>query len=126
QPFVAYATKGCSLEDVGRHLDFQALHFVMVEVTGKKPLMWGRVLCAGVTVVALGFVLHRLDLKELTRALRVMHWGCFAGALVLFGLVFLPAAGRWRLVLRLMGRAVSFSVIARVSLIGHFFYTVMF
>ncbi len=88
--------------------------------------MFGRMLCAIVTVAALGVVFHQLNLKELTQTLRTMRWGFFLAALVLFGLLFLPAAARWRLVLRLIGRAVRFSVIARVSLIGHFFYTVMF
>ncbi len=95
-------------------------------MAGKKSLMWGRLVCAALTVAALWVVFHRLNLEELLRTLRTMRRGFFLAALVLFGLVFLPAAGRWRLVLRLMGRAVQFSVIARVSLIGHFFYTVMF
>ena len=102
------------------------LDFVMIGVTPKKPRMWGRVFCAALTVAALCVVFHRLKLEELTQTLRTMSWGFFLAALSLFGLLFLPAAGRWRLVLQLMGRAVRFSVIARVSLIGHFFYTVMF
>ena len=98
----------------------------MAGMVGKRSLMFGRILCAALTVAALWVVFHRLNLEELKQTLRTMRWGPFLAALVLFGLVFLPAAGRWRLVLRLMGRAVHFSVIVRVSLIGHFFYTVMF
>ncbi|MEY2429083.1 MAG: glycosyltransferase 2 family protein [Verrucomicrobiota bacterium] len=98
----------------------------MAGVTRKMPLVGGRVLCVVVALAALWLVLRRLNLAELLQTLRDMRGGCFAGALILFGLMFLPAAARWRLVLRLMNRAVRFAVIARVSLIGHFFYTVLF
>jgi uncharacterized membrane protein YbhN (UPF0104 family) len=55
-----------------------------------------------------------------------MHWGWFIGAVALYGALFLPAARRWHIVLRLTGQAVHPGAATRLSLIGHFFYTVLF
>ena len=98
----------------------------MLAMAGKKSVVWGRLICAAVTVAALCVVFHRLKLGDLVHTVRTMRWGCFLAALALFGLLFLPAAERWHLVLRLLDRAVNLAATARVSLIGHFFYTVLF
>jgi uncharacterized membrane protein YbhN (UPF0104 family) len=87
---------------------------------------WGRVGCAAVTVGALALIFHRLRLHVLLEAFRTIHWVWFAAAIVLYGLLFLPAALRWHLVLKLTGNAVSPGVTSRLTLIGHFFYTVLF
>jgi uncharacterized membrane protein YbhN (UPF0104 family) len=55
-----------------------------------------------------------------------MRRGWFLGSFLVYGLVFLPAAMRWHLVLRLMDNAIHPLVSLRVSLVGHFFYTVFF
>ena len=87
---------------------------------------WGRLGCAAVTVGALWLIFHRLQPHVLLEAFRTVHWVWFLAAVILYGLLFLPAALRWHLVLKLTGNAVSPGVTGRLTLIGHFFYTVLF
>src|SRR6266850_5158515 len=91
-----------------------------------KPLLWVRAAGTLLAVLAIWFLLHRLHPGALAEALRTTRPGWVAAALLLFGLLFLPAAWRWHLALRLSHSDVNFGVTAKVSLIGHFFYTIFF
>jgi glycosyltransferase 2 family protein len=91
----------------------------------RQPWLWGRLLILSVTGVALFLVFRRLNLQALALTFRSMHWGWFLGSFVLYGALFLPAALRWHIVLRLTRQTVDFAATARLSLIGHFFYTVL-
>src|SRR5438045_2526181 len=79
-----------------------------------------------VTAAALGLVLQRLKVEALLEAFRTLHWGWFAGAILLYGTAFLFATWRWHLVLRLTGTSVHPGATARLTLIGHFFYNILF
>ncbi len=70
-------------------------------------------------------VFRSLNLQALAQTFQRMHWGWFLGAIVLYGAIFIPAAFRWHLVLRLTGQSVHPAATARLTLIGHFFYTVL-
>jgi len=91
-----------------------------------KPLLWFRAAGGIVAVLAIGLLLHRLHPGALAEALHHTRPGWVLVATVLYGLLFLPAAWRWHLALRLSRSEVNFGVTARVSLIGHFFYTIFF
>jgi glycosyltransferase 2 family protein len=91
-----------------------------------KPLLWLRVAGAIVAVSAIGFLLHRLHPGALVEALRATRPGWVAVAVLVYGLLFLPAAWRWHLALRLSKNDVNFCLTTRISLIGHFFYTIFF
>jgi rSAM/selenodomain-associated transferase 2 len=91
----------------------------------KQPWLWGRLFILGVTGVALYLEFHRLNLEVLAQTFRRMHWGWFLGAVALYGALFLPAAWRWHIALRMTGHAVHPGAAARLSLIGHFFYTLL-
>lgn len=75
--------------------------------------------------MALYLVFRRLNLQLLGETFRAMHWGWFLGALALYGALFIPASVRWHMVLRLTGQSVHPGATARLTLIGHFFYTVL-
>src|SRR3982750_3547604 len=92
----------------------------------KKSLGWPRAACVAITAAALFFVLPRIDRQALKSTVATMHPAWFAGAVALYGLLFVPAAWRWHLALRLNGNSVHFGATTRLSLIGHFFYTVLF
>src|ERR1043166_7434977 len=92
---------------------------------GKRPWLWGRLLILGITGTALYLVFRRLNIDELADTFRRMRWGWFIGAVALYGALFLPAAWRWHIVLRLTGHAVHPGATTRLSLIGHFFYTML-
>src|SRR6266404_945472 len=93
---------------------------------GTKSSLWTRLAVVAITAAALGVVLHRLRLEALVTAFRNMRWGWFMGAVLLYGTAFLPASWRWHLVLRLTGTAVHPGATARLTLIGHFFYNLLF
>ncbi len=92
----------------------------------KKLLTWLRLGCVVLAVAALLFVFSRINLVELAHALRSARPGWLLAAVAVYGLVFLPGAWRWHLMLRLSGCAVHPGATARMTLIGHFFYTVFF
>jgi hypothetical protein len=50
----------------------------------------------------------------------------FIGAVILYGLMFLPAALRWHLALRMNDSVVDAGATIRFSIIGHFFYLLLF
>jgi len=87
---------------------------------------WGRVGCAAVTAGALWLIFHRLNPHVLLEAFPSVHSPWLVAAVILYGLLFLPAALRWHLVLKLTGNAINQGATARLTLIGHFFYTVLF
>lgn len=93
---------------------------------GRKSLPWVRLACVVVTLAALFFVIRRIHVNALLSTLRAIQPAWFVGAVILYGILFLPASWRWRLALRLSDNAVGFSPIVRVSLIGHFFYVIFF
>jgi uncharacterized membrane protein YbhN (UPF0104 family) len=91
----------------------------------KHSWLWGRLLVLCVTGAAMYFVFRRLSIETLAQTFQRMHWGWFLGAIVLYGAIFIPAAFRWHLVLQLTGQSVHPAATARLTLIGHFFYTVL-
>ncbi|HZQ46374.1 MAG TPA: lysylphosphatidylglycerol synthase domain-containing protein, partial [Verrucomicrobiae bacterium] len=68
------------------------------------PLL--RVASAMVAVAALLYVFSRINLVQLAHALRSAQPGWLLATVAVYGLVFLPAAWRWHIVLRLGGCAV--------------------
>src|SRR2546425_7521485 len=91
-----------------------------------KSAVWGRTLRVMVTVAALFLVFRRVNFPALEQALQTMRPGWFVAAICMFGFVLLVSAWRWHLVLRLTGQAVHPAATARLTLIGHFFYTILF
>jgi rSAM/selenodomain-associated transferase 2 len=91
-----------------------------------RKRLWGRVVCLVVTVAAVYMVFHRLNLAELARTLRTTNWAWFAAAIVVYGLLFIPATWRWHLVLKAGGLSVHPGATGRLTLIGHFFYNLLF
>src|SRR5882724_2761453 len=93
---------------------------------GKSSASRTRLAVVVITAAALWVVLHRLNLEALAAAFRTMHWAWFSAAVALYGLAFLPATWRWHLILRLTGTAVHPGATGRLTLIGHFFYNILF
>jgi uncharacterized membrane protein YbhN (UPF0104 family) len=88
-------------------------------------LKW-KLLCIAVTVLALFFVFRRIPAATLLDTLRGMKVGWFIGAIVVYGILFLPAAWRWHLALRITDSIVDVAATIRFTIIGHFFYLVLF
>jgi hypothetical protein len=55
-----------------------------------------------------------------------MHVGWFIGAIMLYGIMFLPAAWRWHLALQINDGVVDHNATIRFTIIGHFFYLILF
>jgi uncharacterized membrane protein YbhN (UPF0104 family) len=91
----------------------------------KHSWLWGRLLILVLTGVAISLVFHNLNLQALAQTFHRLHWGWFLGAIALYGALFLPASLRWHVVLRLTGQSVPPAATARLTLIGHFFYTIL-
>jgi uncharacterized membrane protein YbhN (UPF0104 family) len=85
-----------------------------------------RLLCVAVTVLALFLVFHKISPPTLLNTLRGMHVGWFIAAVVLYGLMFLPAALRWWLALHVNDSVVHWPATLRFTIIGHFFYLMLF
>src|SRR5947209_11861561 len=92
----------------------------------RKCGSWLSILPIIVAFILLFVVFRGLDFRVLTQTFAQMRVWCFVSAVALYGLLFLPAAWRWHLVLRSSDAAVSFGATLRASLIGHFFYTTFF
>ena len=92
----------------------------------KKRTIFARLLPILVTAGLLWAVFRGLKFGLLAETFWNMELVWCVAALALYGLLFVPAAWRWHLVLQLTGKAASFGTTLRVSLIGHFFYTVLF
>src|SRR5438105_3028640 len=93
---------------------------------GDQRRYWWRIVPLLITTLLLWLVLRGIHFNALASTFRRMNGFAFAGAVILYGLLFLPAAWRWHLVLRLGRQATTFAATFRASLIGHFFYTVFF
>jgi glycosyltransferase 2 family protein len=85
-----------------------------------------KLLCVAITLVALFFVFRHIPPATLLDTFRTMRVGWFLGAMLLYGLMFLPAAWRWHLALRVNDSVINPSATVRFSIIGHFFYLILF
>lgn len=92
----------------------------------KKTAARARILCIVVTLTALFLVFRRIHLQSLEQVLQTMNPRWFAASILLYGLVFVPAAVRWHIALDLSESAVNYPTSLRLSVIGHFFYTIFF
>ena len=93
-----------------------------------SPKMLTRLRIAALCVSAGGliFIIQRIQAKTLAAKFHEVNWLWLLLAALAFGFVFAPAAARWRLALRASGSRVSFAGSSCISLIGHFFYTILF
>jgi len=85
-----------------------------------------KLLCVAVTIVALYLVFRRIHIATLLHILGSMHVGWFIGAMILYGIMFLPAAFRWHLALHVNDAVISPPATLAFSIIGHFFYLLLF
>jgi glycosyltransferase 2 family protein len=83
-------------------------------------------LCVFVTVAAIYLVLRRIPISTLLETIRGMRVGWFIAAVLLYGIMFLPAAWRWHLALHVNDCVVNKSTTVRYTIIGHFFYLLLF
>src|SRR5712671_3948014 len=93
---------------------------------GKKWAPWVRLLPIMITALLLCMVFWKVDFGLLIATFRRIHVVWLVAAVALYGALFLPAAWRWHLVLKRGGKAKNFGTTLRFSLIGHFFYTILF
>jgi glycosyltransferase 2 family protein len=82
--------------------------------------------CAAFTVAAIYLVFRRIPVATLLETFRGMRVGWFIAAVLLYGIMFLPAAWRWHLALRMNDCVVNVPATVRFSIIGHFFYLLLF
>src|SRR4051812_23528868 len=80
-----------------------------------------KLLCVVVTITALYFIFHHIPAATLLETIRGMKVGWFIGAVLVYGILFLPAAWRWHLALRMNDSVVDAPATIRYSIIGHFF-----
>ena len=73
-----------------------------------------------------GFSPHPRKPPRLLETIGHMRVGWFIAAVLLYGIMFLPAAWRWHLALRMNDCEVNNSATARFTIIGHFFYLLLF
>lgn len=94
---------------------------------GKKwvSTKW-RMVCVAVTLGALFLVFRRIPLANLVSTFRGLRVGWFVAGVVLYGVMFLPAAWRWHLALRINDSFVSWPATGRFTIIGHFAYLILF
>jgi hypothetical protein len=85
-----------------------------------------RLVCLAVTAAALFLVFRKIPARTLMETIRGMRVEWFVGAVVLYGIMFLPAALRWHLALRMNDSVVHAPATVRFSIIGHFFYLLLF
>lgn len=85
-----------------------------------------KLLCLLVTAGALFLVFRKIPLASLLDTLRGMRVPWFIAATLVYGLMFLPAARRWHLALHVNDSVVDTPATVRFSIIGHFFYLVLF
>lgn len=91
-----------------------------------KSLLTLRLLGLTASIAGLFFLLHRIHVKALAATFHTMRSGSFLLATLLFGFLFIPAAIRWHLALKANGASIKVAAATRLSLIGHFFYTIFF
>jgi uncharacterized protein (TIRG00374 family) len=85
-----------------------------------------RIACVTASILGLLLVIRQIQLKTLSVAFQEIQWVWLGLALLVFGSLFLPAGIRWQLALKANGCSVSIATAVRISLIGHFFYTILF
>lgn len=85
-----------------------------------------RLFCVAVALAGLFLIFRHIPAATLFNIIRAMHVGWFVGALALYGSMFLPAAVRWRLALRANDAVVNWPATFRFTIIGHFFYLILF
>lgn len=85
-----------------------------------------RLLCVAITLLALFLVFRKVSPATLLQTIRAMHVGWFIAGVALYGTMFLPAAVRWRIALRANDAVVSWPATFRFTVIGHFFYLILF
>lgn len=85
-----------------------------------------KLVCVFVTVVVLFLVLRKIPAANLLETIRHMQVGWFIAAVLLYGIMFAPAAWRWHLALRMNNCEVNNAATARFTIIGHFFYLLLF
>ncbi len=83
-------------------------------------------MCVGITALALYLVFRKIPLENLLKTLQDMKVGWFIASIALYGSMFFPAAWRWHLALRINDSAVNLPASLRFSIIGHFFYLILF
>jgi uncharacterized membrane protein YbhN (UPF0104 family) len=100
------------------------------EPSGQSQSKWisnkWRLVCLAITVAALFLVFRRIPARTLLETIRGMRVQWFIAAVILYGLMFLPAALRWHLALRMNDSVVDAGATVRFSIIGHFFYLLLF
>lgn len=85
-----------------------------------------RLVCILVTLAALFVVFRHIPVAKIVNTIRSMQVGWFIAAVVLYGIMFLPAAWRWHLALRMNDAFVNWPATGRFTIIGHFAYLVLF
>jgi glycosyltransferase 2 family protein len=96
-----------------------------MNVEGRR-VGWMRIIPIGVAAVLLWIIFRGLPIARLGETFGRMRIGWFLAAILCYGMIFVPAAWRWHLILKLAGKAVGFAQTLHTSLIGHFFYTTCF
>jgi uncharacterized protein (TIRG00374 family) len=91
----------------------------------KTTLRALRIAGFAVSIFLLVFLLKRIHAKALAAAFHTMEVGWFLLAMLLFGFLFVPATSRWKIALKATGSHIRFLPALRLSLIGHFFYTIL-
>jgi rSAM/selenodomain-associated transferase 2 len=105
-----------------RH-DYLVSVMILSRLRKKEVLI--RLACFGVSFIALGLVLRRVDLASLGRVFSDASLIWITAAWVMFGFASAFAAARWHVVLRLSGCAVHPTATLRSVLVGHVFNTVL-
>jgi uncharacterized membrane protein YbhN (UPF0104 family) len=85
-----------------------------------------RLFCLALTALALFLVFRKIPVRNLFETIRSMRVGWFLAGIASYGLLFLPASWRWHLALRVSDSVVSVPATIRFSIIGHFFYLLLF
>jgi len=91
----------------------------------KKTLLCLRIAGFAISIFLLAFLLKRIHAKTLAATFHTMEIGWFLLAALLYGFLFVPATSRWKIALKATGSHIRFFPALRLSLIGHFFYTIL-
>lgn len=91
-----------------------------------RSLLRAYIPCLAVALALNVFIFHRVHFKAVGSVLSTMRVDWFLMAMLLFGFLFLPAAVRWHVALKANDSSVDLPTSFRFSLIGHFFYMILF
>jgi glycosyltransferase 2 family protein len=92
----------------------------------RNRMFAGRLAAVIVSLGLFTLAASRVDPDKLIETLVAMRPAWFLSALLLNGVLFMIAALRWHLVLRLTGNAVAYPATLRTAFAGHFFYVGLF